>query len=221
MSGPRLASAALAAALALLLFGGAAAANSRPANRIAWQLLSVRLSGGRLYVTDAVRFAAALSSAVEIPTFAGARNVSGRGFSRAGPGAVRVPAGATGASLRYSVALPAQGLSVAWKEPFAVSAFWVRTGPGVDLPIELNQAFYPESGTAGGGVDAPLSLARAVPAGPMRLNFEFNPPLPPAFMTGLWEVLGFVALGVTWLWWARRPRSSRVAMGERGGDRDG
>lgn len=221
MSGPRLAVAAMSAALALFVLGGPAAAGRRPPDRIAWQMLTVRLSGGRLDVTDAMRFATPLSAAIEIPTFDGARHLAGRGFSRALPGAVRVPAGATGATVRYSLPLPSQGLSVAWKEPLEVSAFWIRTGPGVDLPIELNQAFYPESGTAGGGVDAPLSLARAVPAGPMRLNFEFNPPLPPAFTTGFWEVIGFVALGVTWLWWARRPRPSRAAMDEQGGGGDG
>lgn len=221
MSGLRLDIAAMSAALALLLLGGPASAGRRPVNRIAWQMLTVRLSGGRLDVTDAIRFATALSSAVEIPTFAGARHLAGRGFSRPVPGAVRVPPGVASATLRYSVPLPSQGLSVAWKEPLKVSAFWVRTGPGVDLPIELNQAFYPESGAVGGGVDAPLSLARAVPAGPMRLNFEFNPPLPPAFMTGFWEVIGFVTLGVTWLWWARRPRPSRMTTDEQGGGGDG
>lgn len=221
MIDPRFGIPAALAALTLVLLGGPASAKERPADRITWQMLTVRLSGRRLYITDAVRFATALSSAVELPTFVGARDLSGRGFSRPAPGAVLVPPGVGSATLRYTVPLPSQGLSVAWREPLAVTAFWVRTGPGVDLPIELNQAFYPEGASAGGGIDAPLSLAREVPAGPLRLNFEFSPPLPTAFTAGFWEVFGFVAIGVTWVWWARRPRPSPTAMDEGGGGDDG
>lgn len=221
MTAPRLGIAAASAGLAVLLLGLPTSAKGHGTNRIAWQMLTVRLSGRRLYITDAVRFGRALSLGVELPIFPDARDLSGRGFSRATPAAVLVPAGANGATLHYTVPLPSQGLSLAWTEPLAVTAFWVRTGPGVDLPIELNQVFYPEAAAAGGSLDAPLSLAREVPAGPMRLNFEFSPPLPPAFRTGFWEVMAFVAIGVTWVWWARRPRRSPVAVGEKGSDVDG
>lgn len=222
MTAPRFGIAVASAGTAFLLLGAPTSAKVLGANRIAWQMLSVRLSGRQLYITDAVRFARRLSSAIALPIFPDARDLSGRGFSHRTLAAVLVPPGATAATVHYTVPLPSQGLSLAWREPLAVTAYWVRTGPGVDLPIELDQMFYPEGAAAGGSSDAPLSLARNVPAGPMRLNFEFSPPPPPAFMTGFWELMAFVAIGVTWIWWARRPpRSSPIAAGEKGSGRDG
>lgn len=217
MRRPSLVAAVGSAGIALSLAGAGALAKGRAADRIPREVLTIGISGSRLVVTDAVRFAFPLTRATDLPMFSGAEDLSGAGYVRQTPTVAVVPQGATGATLRYALPLPSQGLSTVWRQPLPIAAFWLRTGPGVDLPIELNQAFYPEGAAAGGSTDAPLSLARNLPAGPMRLNLEFTPPPPSAFIEGFLEILAFVVVGLGWMWWARRPRRQGLEPEEGGG----
>lgn len=175
------------------------------------EVLSVRLVAGGLAVRNTVTFSGSVASPVRIPLLPGARHLQGTGFSSAGTAWVVAAAGVGSVTLHYRTALPSQGLSAAWWLPGPTQAFVVDTGPGVSLPIELNQAFYPQ-GTSGSGTAAPVSIAHHLAGGPMRLNFEFTPPAPPVFYYGYVELLAAVVIGVILVWWWRRPGAAKRSL---------
>lgn len=184
------------------------------------EVLSVRLGDAGLVIDDTIVFSTLVALPVRLPLLPGARHLHGTGFSSVGTGSVVAPAGVRSVTLYYAAPLPSQGLSVTWWLPGPTQTFVVETGPGVALPIELNQAFYPQ-GTSGGGGAAPVSTARHLAGGPMRLNFEFTPPAPPVFYYGYAEMLAAVVIGVFLVWWWRRPAADVEAALPRDGVTNG
>ena len=113
------------------------------------------------------------------------------------------------ATFLYLIDSASAGLSIPWQRSLRVQELWVYTGPGISVPIELNQYLYAQGSAWLGGTEFARADAADLPPGPLRLNVEIDPPPPPVFYEGLWIVLGGALIWVASLWWSRMPRRSR------------
>jgi hypothetical protein len=112
-------------------------------------------------------------------------------------------------TLFYLIDSVGAGLSIPWQRSLPVKELWVYTGPGVNVPIELNQYLYAQGTSWLNGTEFVRANAADLPAGPLRLNIEVDPPPPPVFYDGFWILLGGALIWVASLWWSRMPRRSR------------
>ena len=112
-------------------------------------------------------------------------------------------------TLFYLIDSVGAGLSIPWQRSLPVKELWVYTGPGINVPIELNQYLYAQGTSWLNGTEFARADAVDLLAGPLRLNIEVDPPPPPVFYEGLWILLGGALMWVASLWWSRLPRRSR------------
>ncbi len=179
---------------------------------IAVETLRLTPVKGAVAVTDAIELTPAPRAPVAVGLFPGARSVrvvSGRARVERGTSRVLVPPGEVLLTLRYLLPAVGTGVSLVRDEPLPVHELWVLSAPGIDFPIELNQAFYDEGTTAVGGVRYHQVRAQNVGPGPMRFNFQVPPGLPPLLMEGALVLMGGMGLVVTGLFLERRSRRPR------------
>lgn len=149
----------------------------------------------QLVSTPRSRFFPVLAGAQGLSVPAGASAVVARA-------AFAPPSGGHLAEVRYTLPLgQAKGLVLRLRIPVRLTSLWVLTGPGVELPIVLNQAFFAEGTTEQLGVTYQAFAAGGVGPGSVTLRLEV--PGQNGWLMWLWLLL---AVPVGWWLIVRRRR---------------
>lgn len=180
-------------ALALLLIAGLGGQTfaAAPTASVVKETLALTLHGRRVQVVDDLQLSRPLQKSVVVPFLQPANLVtklpSGAVWK---PQGVELASGTQNAQIDY--AFDVQGGSVSALRTFALpeKTLWVLVGPGITMPIMLNQSFYDEGSRQLAGVTYARLRAQSIAAGPLHFNLQFVPPPPPLLTLGAWILIG-------------------------------